>query len=50
MTGPAVLDLLNAGGNFALLAIGWMVWRIERRVVRVETRLDYEGAPKEKRA
>lgn len=35
----AFLELLNAGGNLAMIGLFFLMWKFDRRLVKIETTL-----------
>ena len=35
-----IVQLLDAGGNGALIMFAYLIWRLDRRVIRIELILD----------
>ncbi len=44
-----ILGVLNGGGDAALIAISIAIWRVERRVYRLELQLKYLKLGKRRR-
>ena len=37
-----ILQILDSGSDVAIIFFGWAIWRIERRVFTIETKLTGE--------